>query len=238
MSSTVNRPEETGCNSACGCDVEEKPLTKRQIIGLKRANRARNAEFRKATRAQKRVMIAKDILSALRRGKIVANQGVYVEPSYDYEGPNLDDAAQEAPADASLQELLETVAPCQVCAKGAIFLCTVAMRNKVTVGEFNEMNGNVQNDGWSEARKLWRGENLSKTLGGLFSPKQLAMIENEFEDDVVDSLGGNPIMRLSDLEDDDARLRKIFRNVVRNNGTFVPKRAPEPKDDSYGFYGH
>jgi hypothetical protein len=203
------------------CEVE-KPLTRRQIIGLARANAARNKEFENATRAAKRVMIAKDILSALSRGRIEANTGAYVQYGFSGEGQDLDDGMRAARKDGSMQALLEKVTPCRVCAKGAILLCTIAMRNRVTVGDFQEVK--------------YTSEGLSKMLGGFFTPKQLATIENEFEDTQIDDLGPAPVMNLGALEDDTARMRKIFRNIVRNKGTFKPVPAKEPEVDyHYGY---
>jgi len=206
-----------------------KPPTRRQIVGLARANKAKNAEFQKASRAEKRVMIARDVLSALTRGKIEANAGAYVEPSdvYDYDDvEDIDGATAVASKKDSLQELLENVTPCKVCAKGAIFLCTVAMRNQVTVGDFQKMSGEG-GYAWNTARRAWKGTQLSKTLGGIFSPKQLATIENEFEGTHMDKLGPKPVMQLEERfpYEEKARLRVIFRNIIRNNGTFKPVKA-------------
>jgi hypothetical protein len=230
MSSTIQRSEVSEDNS-CGTDCECAPakpaiLDRKGIIGLARANAARNKAYKKATKAQKRVMIAQDVLSALSRRKIVAQSGAYLGATYVGDKPDIDEGLQETDEKASLQALLEKVTPCEVCAKGALFLCTVAMRNKVTVGEYKEMDNTTG----------WGGEELAKLLGNTFTPRMLATIENEFEDDRMDYLGPEPIMHLSHrFENDDAKkLRVIMRNIIENNGTFKPK-SPKLRIDSSGY---
>jgi hypothetical protein len=79
-----------------------------------------NAAYRKATPAQRRVMIAKDALKQLNDGSFYAKHGVYVMTSECH-----------IERDEPLQpHLIEHTPECQCCAKGALFLSSVRLNNK------------------------------------------------------------------------------------------------------------
>jgi len=156
---------------------------------LARRTKASNAKYAQMSRAEKRVTIAKDVIKAIAAEQIIPTHGDYFSlSSYSY-----------YPDDqASLQDLLPTLPACNVCAKGAILICGVARQNKVTYG---------QADDWG----TYHGARLSRVLGGVFSPTQLSLIEEAFED-----------ARDANGEETNATMTKIMKNIVKNGGTFKP----------------
>lgn len=162
-----------------------------------------NAVFAKMSRADQRVTIARDVLKELANNVLVVSEGEYsnIENDDELEIGFIENDTR------SLRDLLPKITKCNVCAKGALLICIVARRNKVTVKQFDH--------------QAWSSSNLSSTLGNIFSPSQLKMIENEFEDSHIES-GYTPVMQLGRFYDK-KRLQIIMNNIIRNKGTFVPK---------------
>jgi hypothetical protein len=167
--------------------------------------------------AEKRVVIAKDVLEQLRTQKFIAKCGAYVDDQIH----NLD-VFWPAEYGASLQAALPKVKNCKVCALGAVFMSKVNKFNRFNVGD--SLNS----------------EDLRANLKGIFSYAQLFLIEAAFEGDGNDAgayyVRGCPedvSGALTDKdrraafefcrrhEDADTRLKAIMRNIVRNKGTFV-----------------
>src|ERR1700690_660190 len=182
------------------------------IKSVERTNKA----FAKMNRAEQRVQIAKDVIAALKVKQLTPKHQSYFDVS---ENTFL---RMEANGSDSLKDTLKTIPTCHVCAKGAIFTCTVARKNKVT-------NRQLLNQDWR------RSDSLSKSLQGTFSARQLRLIETEFEDDDIDYGIGDtrpisPVMELHELFDNaEDRMIAIMKNIIANKGTFKPKA---PKDKS------
>lgn len=163
-----------------------------------------NAEFAKASNSKKRVMIAEDVLKALAARNIEARRGSYTGELNDElwrlpsEKPGADDAL-----DADLRSLMPALPPCDVCAKGALFMCTVARRDKITARE--------------AADQEWYGRDLAIALGGIFSAQQLDDIEAAFENS-----DGIDFEWWRDANDRQI-LQRIMKNIIANHGTFVPE---------------
>src|ERR1700690_2285001 len=174
-----------------------------------------NSKFLKMTPAKQRVQIAKDVIAALKAKRLEAEHQTYLQVGgYITENRILENESD------SFKDTLKTIPTCTVCAKGAIFTCTVARKNKVTNEQAMSQN--------------WDCDPLSKSLKGTFSAHQLRLIETEFEDDDID--GNNdmrhipPVMELHELFDNaEDRMIAIMKNIIANKGTFKPKR---PKDKS------
>src|ERR1700690_4678015 len=180
------------------------------IKSVERTNKA----FAKMNRAEQRVQIAKDVIAALKVKLLTAKHQSYFDVS-ENTFLRMEDNGSD-----SLKDTLKTIPTCTVCAKGAIFTCTVARKNKVTNEQAMSQN--------------WDCDPLSKSLKGTFSAHQLRLIETEFEDDDID--GNNdmrhipPVMELHELFDNaEDRMIAIMKNIIANKGTFKPKR---PKDKS------
>ena len=188
-----------------------------------------NAAFDAADNAGKRVIIARDVIAALAEKRLVPMSGTYLSlpsersPHGTYGDGALDMLkAKGVDLDGSFQDLLPTLPPCQVCAKGAIFACVVSRRNQVTTRDAFR----------SPAR--WDGQGMFKMLGGIFDAEQLSLIEREFEGHAQDSgIPDDSVMGLFDEEDEDGnrkplyndeqRMTLIMQNIIVNRGTFVPE---------------
>lgn len=198
--------------------------------------RRANAAFDKLSPSEKRVAIARDVLTQLDAGRITAESGVYVR---SFELVNLID---ESAKDVQLQSLLPAVDECNVCALGSMFICGVNIANKLPVKGVTTYGEEVS------------GRDAKKYLRRFFTNGQLGLIESAFETtDMLSNysrvskrdndLVGTAIRfgRLFDLEDydlqDEIRLRAIMENIIVNNGTFKPEVRPTKRWVTEGFTG-
>ena len=155
--------------------------------------------FYRQTKAQKRVTIAKDVLKWLDTKKVRASPGVYLDV---YDGKEL---VTEGDTVNGYK--------CEACALGAIFACTVERAKAARSGGFNVSSGHMRS-----------------RLGPYFERDQLAAIENAFEQTSVipteASTGTwSPQYEGADFSADSSptrRMRAIMKNIIRNNGTFIP----------------
>ena len=189
--------------------------------------KAANARFDKLPKWKQRVAIARDVLKWLSIGKLKAAHTYFsaVRVGEEQQESPVRRARQQNP-DASLQALLlEDAVSCNVCAKGAVFACTVARRNQVTV---------------SNASGIGDPEQLYDKLGGLFSRYQLALMENAYEENLIDSnaphrkfaiaVGPYALRQGGDYSTEawnrgsKERMQAIMRNIIRNKGTFKPTK--------------
>ncbi|HEY6019427.1 MAG TPA: hypothetical protein VIY48_05850 [Candidatus Paceibacterota bacterium] len=163
-----------------------------------------NLEFARATKTQKRVIIAKDVIAAIRASWLTPKTGTYLEIEGDPE------AVVDVTKGTDITE-------CNACALGSVFVC--AARRDQTI----ELDGD--NDGQSEMRYK---------LAPYFDEDQLSLIETAFEsEDYVGEPEYRKDLDKEDkhdratllgakYEDADRRLIAIMKNVIANNGTFKP----------------
>jgi hypothetical protein len=157
------------------------------------------------SRAEQRVVIAKDAIKQLRAEIYHAEGGTYVEERFDKKLVKCTSASK-------LQGLLlKSKSLCSVCAKGALLLSTIRKFNTITPGEFNTIL-----DGGINKLRPW-------------TSNQLGLIEAVFEGYYYRY--GNDIEKLirkwrakyinEEGELDDSKLLLgIMENIVRNHGTF------------------
>lgn len=203
--------------------------------------RKTNAEFEASCPSQKRVLLAKDVLAALRARRFDVETGRYTNTFGAHEDEKLKDANVKAASAAQTlyyerheQEDAEglpsegpkVVVPlvmslfaeeCQVCAKGALFVAKLDRLGGVDLGEYTA--------------KAYGGD-PSDYLLEYFSQYQLDLIECAFEQDAgymcvaTDDAGEEEAEVASDfaegISDPSERLRLIMENIVAHNGTFVP----------------
>jgi hypothetical protein len=113
-----------------------------------------NAKFKKMSKAQKRVAIAKDVISFLELGALKAMCGRYVRPSKEL-------SLQERCSEVQANSL--NWGECQVCAKGALFVAKVNRFDNCPAWKFNSFGGD------------------SEDMDGIFSYDQFSQIEYAFE---------------------------------------------------------
>ena len=173
----------------------------------------RNKLFEQASPAQKRVLIAKDVINLIKSGKITPMTGEWVYPSYKDESD-----------DESFQKtfLKGNVEDCECCALGSMMLSCTLFKNKVKV---NEVNG-----GALDYPNLAHGHRKD-VMGfrGVFPDDQCKLIEIAFECGYGYYGPGND-GQISDravkfgnkYRTERKRLLAIMNNIVKNKGTFKP----------------
>lgn len=171
-----------------------------------------NDAFTKANKARKRVMIAKDVILALDE-KLFRASGYsgYLSIQGFEKGYTDNDKYYNSTPNKDFRDLLiETNPTCDVCAKGAIFACTVMRRDKLTYGE---------------QPQRWRNTNdLSIALNGIFEQDQLDLIEANYEYERNGTeLSSNKDFAFKDYPNGRLRLVAIMKNIIKYGGTFKPE---------------
>jgi hypothetical protein len=173
----------------------------------------RNLLFEGKTNAEKRVLIAQDVLDQIEGFKINPKKSVYL------------DIFSEACPNESVREVFLSERPsCQCCALGAIFLSCTLFNNKISFKTLNEE--------YLMGIKIRSGYKFTNGMNDIFTNKQLALIEFAFE-------GGTgsfheydlTVMGYSEKEIEKAKeysgttdttLKEIMKNIIKNNGEFIP----------------
>lgn len=175
-----------------------------------------NEKFKKATKAQKRVMIAKDVLAQIKTKRYVAESGCWVQPNIKaaYE-KNLKD-------EDSVQELFakKKIKSCNVCALGGLFMSCINLNNNTTIEDLKKE--------FYIGDFVYDDSKISNGLNRIFTQKQLILIESYFEGSQgyfrdylsCDEKAGTFLENYSD----DERLEMIMQNIIDNNGTFKPSK--------------
>jgi hypothetical protein len=204
----------------------------------------RNSLFKKASLAEKRVLIAKDVLEQLRKGKFKPERSVFVD-SYLFDEDNLDKNK-----DKSLQHaLLEKNANCECCAQGALFLSCTLYNNKVQLSDFSyDDDGKYISS--NIGRAIYHNFKITNGLNRIFTRRQLVLIEIAFErgagffnwdkssqlkipvtlvEKAIEFCNKYYIRenhRVSDGFQADKNQKDamvaIMKNIIKNNGTFIP----------------
>lgn len=170
-----------------------------------------NAKFKALKPAEKRVRIAKDILGYIQSEKFKPMSGLYV--SFD----GLPDYSN------SVQDNFDNIT-CECCAMGACLLSATKYLNKV---EMSEVEIAHRKDKW-------------KILKGIFTPKQMLMIETAFEckydeegamrigkdvfkGEITKEEGKICVDFSRQFDSETSRMIGIMENIVVNKGTFKPQ---------------
>ena len=191
--------------------------------------RKSNAAFKKATKAEKRVMIAKDVLAQIKAKRYVPESGTWVDPNWNIRN--------EIDGTESVQKLFadRTIETCNVCALGGLFMSCTNLNNNTCVSDIN-----YGGEGTEIGERIQDGDTLSNGLNKIFSKKQLQLIEVYFEkgDGWFGEEGYTGVHIGEDSRhvayfndaypDDEDRLVEIMKNIVANDGTFVPSKLKIP----------
>ncbi len=171
--------------------------------------------------AKKRVLLAKDVLSLLQEGKIIAQQDKY------FESKHID--LSTVSSEESFQKLLqEDKEPCEVCAVGSLLVCAVKRYNKAKIKDIRFTSHRDDDD-----NSLGSNDALCfmKILERYFSREQIILIESAFEKadrglgfEFYRTVKQKDIeeasKRYSDLDPEQTMI-EIMKNIIVNNGTFV-----------------
>lgn len=129
--------------------------------------------------AERRVMIAKDVIAGLRSKRLSAKQGEFVN---DPSEKNF--ITEKTDEKNCMKKALKKIEKCEVCALGACFVSLTERFNNITLG-------NVYGSELKELKLDFSGgcpvtlnlsfDDISQSLQKFFSKSQLAMIEYAFE---------------------------------------------------------
>jgi len=176
-----------------------------------------NEKFKKATKAQKRVMIAQDVLAQIKTKRYIVESGCWIDT-------NINAACEKNLKDEdSVQELFaeKKIESCNVCALGGLFMSCTNFNNNTSFVELNDASGHLGD--W-----ISEGEEFSNKLNKIFSYKQLRSIESYFENNegyFYNQREFDGIKAFCNAyPSEKKRLKLIMENIVENNGTFVPEK--------------
>lgn len=195
----------------------------------------KNSAFIKATNSQKRVMIAKDVLAQIKAKRYVARSGTWAQPTFRENFFNTEQTGNE-----SIQQLFASkeIESCDVCAIGGLFMSCTNLNNHTTYKQFNDESDEIgELIAYGDAYET----GISNGLDLFFSKNQLILIEIYFENgegyfsidnETVNtgsrfykSIDFDHVKSFNDkYQDNDDRLKAIMKNVVENDGTFVPEK--------------
>jgi hypothetical protein len=177
-----------------------------------------NAEFKKATKAQKRVMIAQDVLAQLKAKRYVAESGCWVQANYNPASSLADIKYKD-----SVKELFaaQKIQSCNVCALGGLFMSCTNLNNNTLLEELDDVSEDLGN-------LIDEEEKLSNKLNKIFTTSQLKLIETYFEANGGYFRDYDEDERIEAFYNkhpsDEKRLQLIMENIVKNEGTFVPAK--------------
>lgn len=203
-----------------------------------------NAAFAGMTPSQQRVTIAQDVLRQLAAKRIRATSGAWLEDvRYDAFVPTAD-------ADAELCDIVKKMPECRACALGGLFMCALDRADDFKVGKLKRYE-----EATEQGNDVVRVnvEDVFGYLTRFFPKRTLAMAEAAFEmghgyirpasvnlEDYGltrkewetaekfgrDTNAGAYVRGVpSGVERAAARLAAVMRNIVRNNGEFMPEQG-------------
>lgn len=166
-------------------------------------------KFKSLTRAQQRVLVAKDVIKSLDAKEYKAESGTYCKTRITEKMEKLD-----------VKENLSLLRPCTVCAIGAALVSSTKFANMLT---FNDL---------ADGQDPSSNKASNKLLCSIFPKAQLAMMEACFEGTSYTAFGNGWDSEKGVIGDEyttsnpntGKRMRAIFNNVARNNGSFKPKQ--------------
>ena len=191
---------------------------------LKELITKRNKAFEGKTDAEKRVLVAKDVLAQIKQNKFHPSTGSYLGFSnLNSDTTNL----REAFLTGNILESGTNAAECSCCALGAMMMSCTLFNNNIDLEK-----DKLQIFKMGEA--IRGGSVFGNGLTTIFSEKQLAMIEIAFE------RGGGSFayfnapevtysmhLKCRDFgcrfDNPKSRLRAIMNNIVKNKGEFIPE---------------
>lgn len=148
---------------------------------------ASNKTFSAASKAEKRVLIAQDVIARIKTGQYTAKNGVYWVPNKKFRD-RIDQAYFDDEATGLREVIVSGEAQCSCCALGSLITSCVAKTNNVLLKDSNALD--FLDDSLDVARKAG--------LGKYFTTKQLDLIENAFEGIIGQTKLGLPFYELFD----------------------------------------
>jgi hypothetical protein len=181
--------------------ITTKPLTLLDPKLIEKQNKA----FHRMSKKNQRIAIAKDVLAQLRLKKYRATPGDYFSSTEVYDAIDEFEVNHDFEVHADLQEVLLEKSPvCNVCALGSAAVSLCRLGDEADIHDVSSPHA---------------------LLHEIFGD-QIHLMESAFEGDTVDGgwdeLPKEAIRFYERYPDDTKRLAAIFRNIIRNEGTFKP----------------
>lgn len=193
-------------------------------------------DITKMTKAEARVAIAKDVIKQIKAKKFVAEKGTYVRIDSMFD----DDVREEVLKDASdVRDIVcnPKAGVCTVCAMGSLFLSTARLFDNLPIPKEEAYDGDLLSGlpkPYVEGENSAAPEGYQKSpLKRYFSKLQLSLIEAAFEGWPTKD---GQYIELNSIHDED-RLLEIMKNIVSNDGKFVPAYEGDDdfEDDDFDF---
>ena len=188
----------------------------------------RNKRFKAATPAQKRVLIAKDVLEQIKRRRFVPEVGSWAtfftnvteHWQDDWLYLHIEGDLSFKIKHESMQQLFLKERPtCECCALGALFVSSALYTPTATLAKIER---DLAGDGLV---RIERGAKTSTNLGKYFSKQQLKLIEAAFEGNIgAFRLSDEKLVDKTELwyetyPEPKKRMVAIMKNIIANNGT-------------------
>lgn len=187
---------------------------------LSSKSKTKKVPFSKLSKPEKRVAIAKDVLSEMKR-KYIPVAGVYIHYMEFIKG--VEDSDMES---QDIQSNFKKIKECNVCALGACLMSATKFANKLNFCDIGDSVEHLNND------------KVKKLFNSLFTPLQLLMIEIAFEGNgggdrfAVDVFGLDKYEFIDIVNECDSfhqrykndrnRMTAIMKNIIENKGEFKP----------------
>ena len=165
--------------------------------------------------AKARIMIARDVIKALKTKHFIAQHGSYVVST------ELSQLLGNRSPHSQVRDLFLDKAPeCNVCALGGLFVAVVERSDNITPNDLSI----------SSSVSCVNEDSLRRTLATIFPAEMLAEIEAAFESWSVRSTIRNAYDYSwhatgvdLDYSKADIRMAMVMKNIIRNHGTFMPE---------------
>jgi hypothetical protein len=172
------------------------------------------------TKAEMRVVIAKDVIKQVKAKRIKPKRGVYIGSSAFQK--QFDDAyaalyvkgVTGTAATKIKARKVQVPKKCDACALGSCMISALDKYNKLNVG-------NLVND-LANFNAGWDREEIIKYLCRWFARHQLNLIEDAFEYKEWHDTSSPPRTFGEKYPTSSKRLVAIMQNIIKNKGTFVP----------------
>lgn len=185
-----------------------------------------NAKFKKLSKPEQRIAIAKDVIAQIKAKKFVAGHTYFQLGKNELNPPQTYEAVEKK---LQLGECIAQVG-CEVCGIGSLFASAVLKNDKLKFEDFYDVR-----------------EQEVEYLGKWFSKKQLDLVEVYFEQDLEAGYGADyrdthswedeifPDHPIVSEPDDDRRLIMIMENIVSNDGKFDPRKGKHSDKNAVVF---
>lgn len=200
----------------------------------------KNARFESMTPEQRRVAIAKDALKQIEVKRYRPLRGHYVVGSEFFDKNIVNDSRIGEQQVCTVMS--DNMPSCQVCARGALFLSSITLFDKLRVNSLPTLRYRFDN------RYLYTsldnidlcGADMQVQERKFFSKQQITLIETAFEGSVIHG-NSNGLTEVQieaaelfskNYKNSNNRLIAILKNIIKNKGEFVlPQRFIKKAED-------